>query len=65
MTLLFVDDNIYFQRPFEDCTKKEFDELIKYAMKINVSQIKENGFVDEKRELEPVCCGSSCELTCL
>ena len=61
LTLLFEDDNVYDQLPFEKCSKEKYEELIKYASKIDVNKIEEK-HNDNNEYLEPACSGGSCEI---
>ena len=65
LTLLFEDDNVYDQLPFEKCSKEKYEELIKYASKINVNKIEERYGDERKNDLEPACSGGNCEIISL
>lgn len=60
MSLFPYDNKHYQQAPFEECTKKEFEELDKKVKKIDLSSILELKDTTELRN-ELACTGDSCE----
>ena len=61
LSVLPFSDHSYKQAPFEDCTKEEYDELVKSLKNIDLSQIVEiEDFTDLSGEL--ACAGGACEI---
>ena len=64
LSVLPYDGGSYTQAPFEDITKKKFDELIKHLQDIDLTLIsEESDETDLSGEL--ACAGGSCEVTSL
>jgi ribonucleoside-diphosphate reductase alpha chain len=62
LSVLPYDGGTYTQAPFEDITKKKFDELVKHLQDINLSNVIES---TDETDLsgELACAGGSCEIT--
>ena len=64
LSVLPYDGGTYTQAPFEDITKKKFEELVKSLSNINLEHIaEESDNTDLSGEL--ACAGGSCEITSL
>jgi ribonucleoside-triphosphate reductase len=51
----------YVQSPYEDCTKEQFEEMVKYLHQVDLSKIVEfEDNTDLKENL--ACSGASCEI---
>ena len=62
LSVLPYDGGSYTQAPFEDITEKEYEELLKHLVNIDLSQVVElEDNTDLKGEL--ACAGGSCEIT--
>ena len=61
LAVLPYDGGSYTQAPFEDITKKKFEEMVKHLMDIDLSKIIE---IDDNTDLkgELACAGGSCEI---
>ena len=53
--------HIYKQAPFEDCTKEEYEEMIKNLQKIDLTKVVE---IEDNTNLagELACAGGACEI---
>ena len=62
LSVLPYDGGTYVQAPFEDITKRKYDEMTKTLQEVNLSKIIE---VDDNTDLsgELACAGGSCEVT--
>ena len=62
LSVLPYDGGTYVQAPFEDITKRKYDEMTKTLHEVNLSKIIE---VDDNTDLsgELACAGGSCEVT--
>ena len=64
LSVLPYDGGTYTQAPFEDITKKKFDELVKSLHDVNLENVmEETDETDLSGEL--ACAGGSCEITSL
>ena len=62
LSVLPYDGGTYTQAPFEDITKKKFEELVKLLQDVNLENvIEETDETDLSGEL--ACAGGSCEIT--
>ena len=62
LSVLPYDGGSYTQAPFEDITEKEYEELLKHLVNVDLSQVVElEDNTDLKGEL--ACAGGSCEIT--
>jgi ribonucleoside-diphosphate reductase alpha chain len=61
LSVLPYDGGSYIQAPFTDCTKEEYDELVKHLTAINLNDIIEH---DDNTDLsgELACGASGCEI---
>jgi len=61
LSVLPYNGGTYVQAPFEDTSKKKFEEMLKHLIDIDLSKIVE---VDDNTDLkgELACAGSSCEI---
>ncbi len=64
LSVLPYSDHTYIQAPFEDCTKEEYEELLKSLVSIDLSKIIE---IDDNTNLtgELACAGGACTITTL
>jgi len=64
LSVLPYDGGTYVQAPFEDITKKQFEEMIKTLQNVNLSHVVES---DDNTDLsgELACSGGSCDITSL
>ena len=64
ISVLPFDNGSYIQAPFTDCTKEEYENLMKHCKNIDLSKIVE---VEDLTTLiaEAACSGNSCEVTTL
>ena len=62
LSVLPYDGGTYVQAPFEDITKRKYDEMTKTLQEVDLSKIIE---VDDNTDLssELACAGGSCEVT--
>jgi len=61
LSVLPFSDHTYKQAPFEDCTKEQYDELMKSLNDIDLSKVVE--FVDTTNLMgEVACAGGACEV---
>ena len=62
LSVLPFDGGSYVQAPFEDITKKQYDELVRTLHEVNLASIIEN---DDNTDLsgELACSGGSCTIT--
>lgn len=61
LSVLPYSEHTYKQAPFEDCTKEQYDELMKSLHNIDLSQVVE--FVDSTNLMgEVACAGGLCEV---
>jgi len=62
LSVLPYDGGTYVQAPFEDITKRKYDEMTKTLQEVNLSKIIE---VEDNTDLsgELACAGGSCEIT--
>jgi len=62
LSVLPYDGGTYVQAPFEDITKRKYDEMTKTLQEVNLSKIIE---VEDNTDLsgELACAGGSCEVT--
>ena len=62
LSCLPYDGGSYSDAPFQECTRKEYEEKLQYIQKIDLREIKE---VEDNTDLsaELACAGSSCEIT--
>ena len=59
--LYFRFQNTYKQAPFEDCTKEQYEELMKSLHNIDLSKVVE--FADMTNLMgEVACAGGACEI---
>ena len=58
------DGGTYTQAPFEDITKKKFEQLVKSLQDVNLENVMESS---DETDLsgELACAGGSCEITSL
>ena len=64
LSVLPYDGGTYTQAPFEDITKKKFEELVKLLQDVNLENVmEESDETDLSGEL--ACAGGSCEITSL
>ena len=64
LSVLPYDGGTYTQAPFEDITKKKFEELVKLLQDVNLENVmEETDETDLSGEL--ACAGGSCEITSL
>ena len=62
VSVLPYDGGTYTQAPFEDITKKKFEQLVKLLQDVNLENvIEETDETDLSGEL--ACAGGSCEIT--
>lgn len=61
LSVLPYSDHTYIQSPFEDCTKEQYEVMMKSLMNIDLSQVIE---LDDNTELKEnlACSGGSCEI---
>lgn len=61
LSFLPYDNGSYVQAPFSDCTKEQYDELLKYLHDIDLSKVIE---MDDNTELKEnlACAGGVCEI---
>ncbi|MCK9369290.1 hypothetical protein M0R04_05065 [Candidatus Dojkabacteria bacterium] len=61
MSVLNFDGGSYRQTPFTDCTKEEYENMMKYIKDIDLTQVKE---VEDNTSLKEqvACSGGSCEI---
>lgn len=64
MTFYAYDGGNYPQRPFEECTKSEYEELLGFARNIDLSKIIEEND-DTNLSGESACSGGACTITSL
>ena len=64
LSVLPYDGGTYTQAPFEDITKKKFDQLVKHLQDIDLTMVSEQ---TDETDLsgELACAGGSCEITSL
>ena len=64
LSVLPYDGGTYTQAPFEDITKKKFEELVKLLQDVNLENVMEQ---TDETDLsgELACAGGSCEITSL
>jgi ribonucleoside-diphosphate reductase alpha chain len=62
LSVLPYDGGTYVQAPFEDITKRKYDEMTKTLHEVNLTKIIE---VEDNTDLsgELACSGGSCEVT--
>ena len=62
LSVLPYDGGTYTQAPFEDITKKEYNELMKHLTEVDLSNVKET---EDNTDLsgELACAGGACEIT--
>ena len=61
LSVLPYDGGSYIQAPFEDCTKEEYDRLLKTLHDVDLSKIIElEDYTDLSGEL--ACAGGACEI---
>ena len=64
LSVLPYDGGTYTQAPFEDITKKKFEELVKSLQDVNLEHVvEETDNTDLSGEL--ACAGGSCEISSL
>ena len=64
LSVLPYDGGTYTQAPFEDITKKKFEELVKLLQDVNLENVmEETDETDLSGEL--ACAGGVCEITSL
>jgi ribonucleoside-diphosphate reductase alpha chain len=62
LSVLPYDGGTYTQAPFEDITKKKFEEFVKLLQDVNLENVmEETDETDLSGEL--ACAGGSCEIT--
>lgn len=62
ISLLPFDNSSYVQMPFEDCTKEQYQEMVKLVKEVDLKLIKEEQ--DNTTKAESIACGgNSCEIT--
>lgn len=61
LSFLPYDGGSYIQAPFEDCTKEQYEEMLKYLHDIDLSKVIE---MDDNTELKEnlACAGGVCEI---
>ena len=61
LSVLNYNGGTYKQAPFEDCTKKEYDSLMKTLTDVDIANIVE---LDDNTDLsgELACVGGACEI---
>ena len=61
LSVLPYDGGTYIQAPFEDCTKEEYDQLMKTLTEVDLSKVVE---FDDETDLsgELACAGGACEI---
>lgn len=62
LSILPFSDHSYSQPPFEDCTKEEYEQMLKHLKSVDLTQIIEIGD-DTKLSGELACAGGACEIT--
>ena len=64
LSVLPYDGGTYTQAPFEDITKKKFEQLVKSLQDVNLENVMES---TDETDLsgELACAGGSCEITSL
>ena len=64
LSVLPYDGGTYTQAPFEDITKKQFEEMSKSLQDVDLEKVVE---LDDNTDLsgELACAGGSCEVTSL
>ena len=64
LSVLPYDGGTYTQAPFEDITKKKFEQLVKSLQDVNLENVMESS---DETDLsgELACAGGSCEITSL
>ena len=61
LSVLPYDGGTYTQAPFQDCTKEQFDKMVKHLHGVDLSKVIE--FDDNTALMESVACsGNSCEI---
>jgi ribonucleoside-triphosphate reductase len=61
LSVLPYDGGTYIQAPFEDCTKEEYDQLMKTLTEVDLSKVVE---LEDETDLsgELACAGGACEI---
>jgi ribonucleoside-diphosphate reductase alpha chain len=61
LSVLPYDGGSYVQAPFEDCTKEQYEEMMKHLHNIDLSKVVE---LDDNTDLkgEAACAGGACEI---
>jgi ribonucleoside-triphosphate reductase (thioredoxin) len=61
LSVLPYNGGTYIQAPFEDCTKEQYDEMMKSLNNIDLSNVIE---LDDNTDLsgELACAGGACEI---
>ena len=59
LSVLPKDNGSYIQAPFTDCTKEEYDELMKHLTALDLTKVVE---IDDNTDLqgELACAGDNC-----
>ena len=62
LSVLPYNGGTYVQAPFEDCTKEDYERMMKTLSEINLSNVIEE---DDETNLsgELACAGGACEIT--